>query len=116
MKSGNFKRPPKKKMCRSYKNLDIFNNALNMELYSIGKNNSNALFEAKFLYVSNKQAPLKIKLLRYNNNAFMSKELRKSIMLRSKLENNFNKNRFYKNWCKYKREPVEKKQKKSLDI
>ena len=32
----------------------------------------------------------------------MSKELRKSIMFQSKLKNDFNKNRFYENWGKYK--------------
>ena len=36
-----------------------------------------------------------------NNTSFMSKELRKSIMFQSKLKNDFNKNRFYENWCKY---------------
>ena len=103
MKSGNFKRPSKKKLHRSYKNLDVFNNALNLEIYSIEKNNSYTLFEEKFLYVSYKQAPSKSKLLRYNNNAFMSKELRKSIILRSKLKNNYNKSRSNENWCKYTR-------------
>ena len=34
----------------------------------------------------------------------MSKELRKNIMLRSKLKNSFNKDRSYENWCKYKRQ------------
>ena len=75
-----------------------------MEVHSIGNNNSYTLFEEKFLSVLNMQALLKTKLPRYNNNAFMSKELRKSIMLRSKLKNTFNKNRSYENWCKYKRQ------------
>ena len=69
-----------------------------MELYSIGNNNSYALFEEKFLHVLNKQLRLKIKLLQYNN-AFMSKELRKRIILRSKVRNVFDKNRSYKIWC-----------------
>ena len=34
----------------------------------------------------------------------MSKELKKNIMLRSKLKNSFNKDRSYENWCKYKRQ------------
>ena len=34
----------------------------------------------------------------------MSNELRKNIMLRSKLKNSFNKDRSYENWCKYKRQ------------
>ena len=34
----------------------------------------------------------------------MTKELRKEIMLRSKLENKFNKERNHINWCNYKRQ------------
>ena len=52
----------------------------------------------------NKHAPLKKKILRHNNNAFMTKELRKEIMLRSKLKNEFNKERNHINWCNYKRQ------------
>ena len=52
----------------------------------------------------NKHAPLKKKVLRHNNNAFMTKELRKEIMLRSKLKNKFNKERNHINWCNYKRQ------------
>ena len=37
-----------------------------------------------------------------SNKLFMSKELRKSTMFQSKLKNDFNKNRFYENWGKYK--------------
>ena len=32
----------------------------------------------------------------------MTKKLRKEIINRSKLKNNFNKNRNHENWCKYK--------------
>ena len=45
---------------------------------------------------------LKKNLLRHNNSPFMTKNLRKQIMVRSKLRNNYNKNRNYENWCKYK--------------
>ena len=75
-----------------------------MELHSIGNNNSYTLFEEKFLSVLNKQAPLKTKLLRYNNNAFITKELKNNIILRSKLKNTFNEKRSYENWCKYRRQ------------
>ena len=44
-----------------------------------------------FLEILNKIAPVKVKVLRFNNNAFMTKSLRKAIMLRSRLKNNFNK-------------------------
>ena len=74
-----------------------------MELHSTGNNDSCTLIEEKFLHVLNKQATVKTKLLRYNNNSFMSKQLKKNAMLRSKLKNIFNRNRSYENWCKYKR-------------
>ena len=93
-------------MYRSFKifDLDVFNNTLNVELHNIGNNNSYTLFEEKFLSVLNKQVPLKAKLLRYNNNAFITKELKNSIILRSKLKNTFNEKRSHENWCKYRRQ------------
>ena len=41
----------------------------------------------------NKHAPLKKKILPQNNGPFMTKELRKEIMKRSKLKNKYNKKR-----------------------
>ena len=58
-------------------------------------------FESIFLNALNIYAPVKAKMLRSNNSAFMTKKLRKEIMKSSKLNNNFNKNRNYENWCKY---------------
>ena len=58
-------------------------------------------FESIFLNALNIYAPVKAKMLRSNNSAFMTKKLRKEIMKSSKLKNNFNKNRNYENWCKY---------------
>ena len=48
------------------------------------------MFETVFLHVLNRHAPIKFKYLRANDSPFMNKELRKSIMLRSKLKNKFN--------------------------
>ena len=64
--------------------------------------NSYKSFESIFLNALNIYAPLKTKMLRFNNSAFMTKKLRKEIMKRLKLKNNFNKNRNHENWCKYK--------------
>ena len=58
-------------------------------------------FESIFLNALNIYAPVKAKMLRSNNSAFMTKKLRKEIMKSSKLKNNFNKNKNYENWCKY---------------
>ena len=57
-----------------------------------------------FLEILNKTAPVKVKVLRFNNNDFMTKSLRKAIMLRSRLKNNFNKQRSDENWDNYKKQ------------
>ena len=41
-------------------------------------------------------------MIRFNNNVFITKELRKEIMKRSKLRNKFNGNRNHENWCNFK--------------
>ena len=66
-------------------------------------NLSYSTFQAVLLEILNKIAPVKVKVLRFSNNAFMTKSLRKAIMLRSKLKNNFNKQRSYENWGIYKK-------------
>ena len=58
-------------------------------------------FETSFLKELKRHASLKKKVLRHNNNRFMTKELRKAIMLRSKLKNIFNKIKTQFNWQKY---------------
>ena len=50
------------------------------------ESNSYSEFEKAFLAVIDKLGPLKTNLLRYSNNAFMTKELRKTIMKRSQME------------------------------
>ena len=42
--------------------------------------------------------------MRFNNNSFMSKALRKAIMHRSKLKNIYDKYRTVDNWANYKRQ------------
>ena len=105
LKSGSFKGTPKIKIYRSYKNFELenFDRILKDKLQKLA-NHSYSEFEKVFLKELNKHAPLKKKVLRHNNNAFMTKELRKEIMLRSKLKNKFNKERNHINWCNYKRQ------------
>ena len=76
------------KIHRSYKKCDLenFNRILKDKLEDLTKH-SYVEFEKVFLKELNKHAPLKKKILRHNNNVFMTKELRKEIMLRSKLNN-----------------------------
>ena len=59
-------------------------------------------FEKKFTNALNTHAPNKTKMIRFNNNVFMNKELRKEIMKRSKLRSKFNRNRNHENWCNFK--------------
>ena len=49
--------------------------------------------------------PGEMKVLRYNNNVFMNKSLRKTIMIRLRLKNKFNKNYFKESWdgCKHQK-------------
>ena len=88
---------------RSYKDFDLehFNVALKSELE---KQNDAAYnrFKTAFYSVLNKHASINVKMLRHNNNTFMTKNLRKAIMHRSKLQYRFNKCRTYENWCNYK--------------
>ena len=105
LKSGSFKGTPKIKIYRPYKNFELenFDRILKDKLEKL-MNHSYAEFEKVFLKELNKHVPLKKKVLRHNNNTFMTKELRKEIMLRSKLKNKFNKERNHINWCNYKRQ------------
>ena len=100
LKSGSYKRTPKIKSYRSYKKFELEN--LNRILKDKQENLTNhfyAEFEKVFLKELNKHAPQKKKILRQDNNAFMTKELRKEMMLRSNLNNKFNKERNNINWC-----------------
>ena len=105
LKSGSFKGTPKIKIYRSYNTFELenFNRILKDKLEKL-TNHYYAEFEKVFLKELNKHAPLKKKVLRHNNNAFMTKELWKEIMLRSKLKNKFNKERNHINWCNYERQ------------
>ena len=103
MKSGIFRGPHRKKVYRSYKNFDLehFNIALKSELEKLNDSAYNE-FETDFCGVLKKHAPIKVKMLRHNDNSFMTKNLRKAIMHISKFKNCFNKCSTYENWCSYK--------------
>ena len=102
VKSGSFKGTPKIKIYRPFKTFELenFNRILKDKLEKL-TNHSYAEFEKIFLKELNKHAPLKKKVLRHNNNAFMTKELRKKIMLRSKHKNKFNRERNHISWCNH---------------
>ena len=60
-------------------------------------------FQSILCEVLDKHAPQKKKYLRANNSSFMTKELRKMIMNRSRCKNIFFKNKTVENWEKYRR-------------
>ena len=59
-------------------------------------------FQFAFKFILNQFAPLKQKLIRNNNQPFMTKTLCKAIMKRSKLRNKFNDERNIEKWSEYK--------------
>ena len=105
MRSQYIQGNPKIKFYRDYKsfNFESFHNELN-ELLKSEKDINYSLLENIFLQVLNVHAPVKKKIQRFNNNPFMTKQLRKGIMHRSRLKNVFNKNRTPKNWDSYKKQ------------
>ena len=59
------------------------------KMFYKGYKKLDSTFQAVLLEVLNKIAPVKVKVLHSNNNAFMTESLRKAIMLRSRLKNSF---------------------------
>ena len=90
------KRPPKIIRYRNYKNYirddfqhDLFTRLAGIDLHNI----SNDEYVALLMEILNYHAPLKTKYLRANEQPFMSKELRKAHMKRSRLRNKYRKNK-----------------------
>ena len=104
------------KYYRDYRKFDIdyFSSELSRQLdstFSSFKENEDceelnefSRFHRVFLNLLNIQAPLKKKILRGNNRPFMTKTLRKAIMIRSRLKSHVNKTRSYEKWSLYKTE------------
>ena len=84
----------KMKMYRDYKTFNI--NFFKRDLQESLENHTScgySCFQNIFIELLNKHAPIKKKIMRFNNNPFMSKALRKTIMQRSKLKNIYNNHR-----------------------
>ena len=86
----------------NYNHLD-FSNELRSKLFNDGTSNNNYnKFQNILSEVLDKHAPLKRKYLRANNSPFMTKQLRKMIMNRSRCKNAYFKNKTAENWEKYR--------------
>ena len=95
----------KKMFYRDYKRYDQKKFETELKLKSNSQTNlSYSTFQPVLLEILNKIAPVKVKVLRFNNDAFMAKSLRKAIMLRFRLKNNFNKQRSDEHWDNYKKQ------------
>ena len=96
---------PKTFYYRYYKkfNLEQLQMELKEKLVEIS-NNSFDIFLEEFKTCLDKFAPLKEKKIRFNNSIFMTKSLRKAIMLRSQLKKKFNNNKSEENSKKYKQQ------------
>ena len=103
MKMTYTKGNPNIKLYRDYKHFNNVN--FEEEIHSKFRDIPNItydIFEETYLKVLDNHAPIKKKILRSNENPFMTKALRKAIMVRSKLKKKFLKNRSKLNWRKYK--------------
>ena len=92
---------------RNYKDfkLEEFRKDLHLEINKLQASKTDILsyrqFEEAFNEVVEKHAPMKKKFVRENHAPFMTKSLRKAIMLRSKLRNRYNKSRTSENLNNY---------------
>ena len=105
LKSQLLKGNAKTKLYRDYSsfNLDI----VKEDLENSFKNNfitEYFHFQNVFLEILHKHAPIKKKILRFNDSPFMTKSLRKVIMHRSKLKNIYNKTKANEDWDNYKKQ------------
>ena len=90
---------------RDYKRFDQKKSETELKLKSNSQTNlSYSTFQPVFLETLNKIAPVKVRVLRFNNNAFMTNSLRKALILRSRLKNKFNKQRSVESWDNYKKQ------------
>ena len=77
-------------------------NLNSLPLSILDPNKAYAEFCDTFKTILDKHAPLKLKVLRGNHAPFITKELSKGIMTRSRLKNKFNRHRTKENWNAYK--------------
>ena len=105
MKLTYIKGNPKIKFYRDYKNAD--NDLFQVDLENGLRNLTDLTytsFQEVFLRTLIYHAPIKKKVLRANENSFMSKVLRKAIMMPSRMKNLYLKNKTDLNWSNYKKQ------------
>ena len=101
------KQPPQIVIYRNYKtyNKELFEKDIQIKLSEFDiENIPYETFTNIFIDILNLHAPLKKKYLRANHSKFISKELSKEIMLRSKLRNKFLKDKTDEARTKYRKQ------------
>ena len=91
---------------RNYKNFNevVFRNDLREELGKIEPSDLNySSFETTFDQVLDKHAAVKKKYVQANDKPFMTRALRKAVMLRSRLRNRYNKDQTVENRNKFRK-------------
>ena len=104
--------PPLAIQYRDYKNIDyaIFNNNLRKQTENLNFSELDfATLREIFIEILDKFAPLQKKYIRANHSKFVTKELSKAIMLRSKLRNQFLKTKSQESKMKFKKQRKYKK-------
>ena len=99
--------PPKVMQYRNYKKFDyaIFNNNLRKQTKNLNFSELDfATIRKIFMEILDKFAPLKKNYIRANHSKFVTKELSKAIMLRSKLRNQFLKTKTQESKLKYNKQ------------
>ena len=105
MKLNYVKGNSKIKFYRDYKSFD--NDLLQVDLENGLRNLSDLTytsFEEVFLRTLDYPVPIKKKLLRANENSFMSKDLREAIMMCCRMKSLYLKNKTDLNWSNYKKQ------------
>ena len=86
-------------------NENVFKSDLQQELQKIDPSGLNySSFETAFDRVLDEHAPIKKRNVRANDKPFMTRALRKAIMLRSRLRNKYNEDQTAENWNKFRKQ------------
>ena len=80
-----------KKFCAADFGNELYGVLYSLDIFKI----SNDTFSSVFMQILNDHCPLKQKYVRANESPFMTTELRKAIMVRSRLKNTWNKEKSY---------------------
>ena len=88
---------------KNYNHIEFSKHLVNELQNDVTSNNNYNNFQTILCRTLDVHAPIQKKYLRANNSPFMTKQLRKIIMLRSRCKNTYFKNKTVENWEKYRK-------------